>query len=75
LLPAFGLFVLGIVVAGQVPSAGLTLMGLAGLVFVGVTLFFGVVSTIYKTVLYHWAATRMAPMGFNGDDLANAFAR
>ena len=57
------------------PAAGLTLIALAGLVFVGVSLFFGVISTIYKTVLYHWAATRVAPMGFDANVLANAFSR
>lgn len=75
LLPAFALFALGVAVVGQVPAAGLALMGLAGLVFVGVSLFFGVISTIYKTVLYHWSATRVAPMGFDANDLANAFTR
>lgn len=75
LLPAFGLFALGIFALDQVPAAGLTLIGLAILVFVVVSLFFGVVSTIYRTVLYHWAATRVAPMGFDANDLANAFSR
>jgi hypothetical protein len=75
LLPAFGLFALGIFALDQVPAAGLTLIGVAVLLFIGVSLFFGVISTIYKTVLYHWSATRVPPMGFDANDLANAFSR
>jgi hypothetical protein len=75
MLGPFALFAGGIVLAGQVPAAGLALCALGALGFVGVLLFFGVISTVYKTVLYHWATTQTVPAGYDADALVSAFRR
>jgi hypothetical protein len=63
----------GVFLATQVPAAGLVVCAVGFLGFVGVLLFFGVISTVYKTVLYHWATTQVAPMGFDPGALTAAF--
>lgn len=74
ILPTFAFFAGGIAVASQgLPAVGIALCAIGALGFVAVLLFFGVISTIYKTVLYHWASTRVVPAGFDTDELTSAF--
>jgi hypothetical protein len=74
-LPGMALIGLGIGVASSIPVVGLGMIGLGVLFIAAVSLVFGVVSTIYKTALYHWATTQMVPAGYDPHAMQSAFRR
>jgi hypothetical protein len=71
-LPCVGLIVLGGVTATSVPIAGLVLAALGVLALLAVVLVFGVASTVFNTVLYHWATFGSAE-GVDTGVLSGAF--
>jgi hypothetical protein len=73
-LPGLLLLGLGVFVAANVtPIGGVVLIGLGVFEVLAVSLVFGVVSTIYKTALYHWATTQTVPAGWDQAALQGAF--
>jgi Family of unknown function (DUF6159) len=73
-LPCIALMVGGGWLASQVPAAGIALIGVGILGLLAVSLVFGVVGTVWKTVLYHWATTGTVPSGYDAEVLQLAFA-
>ena len=71
-LPCVGLIVVGGVTATSVPIAGLVLAALGVLALLAVVLVFGVASTVFNTVLYHWATFGSAE-GVDTGVLSGAF--
>jgi len=71
-LPCVGLIVLGGVTATSVPIAGLILAALGVLALLAVVLVFGVATTVFNTVLYHWATFGSAE-GVDTGVLSGAF--
>jgi membrane-anchored glycerophosphoryl diester phosphodiesterase (GDPDase) len=73
-LPCIALLVGGGVLVGQVPAAGIALIVLGVVGLLAVSLVFGVASTVWKTVLYHWATNGSVPPGYDAAMLQSAFA-
>ncbi len=65
----------GVVVAGQVAAAGIAMIAVAVLGLLAVSLVFGVASTVWKTVLYHWATQGSLPPGHDAAMMQSAFAQ
>jgi hypothetical protein len=63
----------GIAVANVVPALGILMIGVGGLGLLAVTVLFNMASTVYRTALYHWAAYRAVPEGFDGSVFQSAF--
>jgi Family of unknown function (DUF6159) len=72
-LPAILVLVGGFFVIGASLAAGIALLALGVIGLVGVSLVFGVLSTIYRTALYHYASTGTPPAGFDPPAMATAF--
>jgi fumarate reductase subunit C len=73
-LPFMVVMVLGTVALGSVPAAGLALLAVGVLGLVSVILLFGVASTVFNTVLYHWATKGTVEEGVDPAVLSAAFA-
>ena len=72
-LPFIALIVGGIALVQQVPAGGIALVGIGVLGLLAVSLLFGVVSTVWKTVLYQWATSGAVPAGYDQGMLQTAF--
>jgi Family of unknown function (DUF6159) len=73
MLPAIGLGVLGVVVAGSTPAAGAALIALAVVVFVGAAILSSTLNVIFCVALYRFATEQRVVGGFDADALAGAF--
>ncbi len=72
-LPFIALIVGGVALVQQVPAGGFALVGVGVLGLLAVSLVFGVVSTVWKTVLYQWATSGAVPAGYDQGMLQTAF--
>jgi len=73
MLPFFGSFMAGFAVANASGYAALALIVIGFVGILAVSLVFGVLSTVWKTVLYHYATTGSVPEGFSDQELRSAF--
>ncbi|HEV7773257.1 MAG TPA: DUF6159 family protein [Conexibacter sp.] len=73
MLPAIGLGVLGVVVASSTPAAGVALLAIAVIVFVGAAILSSTLNVIFRVALYRFATEQRVVGGFDGDALAGAF--
>jgi Family of unknown function (DUF6159) len=75
ILPGVALVFGGIMAGGAAKSVLLAIAcaGVGTLWILGVALVFGILSTIYRTALYHFASTGVAPVGFEEVALRGAF--
>lgn len=73
MLPAIGLGVLGVAVAGSTPAAGIALIALAVILFVGAAILSSTLNVIFRVALYRFATEQRVVGGFDADALAGAF--
>ena len=73
MLPAIGLFVLGVYVVGSTPAAGAALMAVAAIVFVGAAILSSTLNVIFRVALFRFATEERAVGGFDGAVLEGAF--
>ncbi|HZV74459.1 MAG TPA: DUF6159 family protein [Conexibacter sp.] len=73
MLPAIGLGVLGVAVAGSTPAAGAALIAVAVLVFVGAAILSSTLSVIFRVALFRFATEQRVVGGFDGAALEGAF--
>jgi hypothetical protein len=74
-LPFIGLFFGGFFVAQSSGIAAVAMMVLGAIGFMAVSLVFGVLGTVWKTVLYHFATTGQTPEGYSPELLRSAFVQ
>lgn len=72
-LPFVAAVVAGILLLSTLAPAGIALIALGVLGLIAVSLIFGVASTVFNTVLYHWASQGLVADGFDADMLSGAF--
>jgi hypothetical protein len=72
-VPGIALIVVGVVLMGTSAALGMLFVLLGVVALVITSLVFGVLSSIYRTALYHFATTGSAPNGFQQADLMGAF--
>lgn len=74
-LPGILLGVVGVVLMGQVPLAGLALLALAGIYFLVHVAVASAVDGIFLAAIYQFAACGRAPRGFRRSSMEEAFVR
>jgi type II secretory pathway component PulK len=65
--------VLGVVVAGSTPAAGIALIAVAAIVFVAAAILSSTLNVIFRVALYRFATEQRVVGGFDADALAGAF--